>query len=1234
MKKRLLMYAVMLAVLSAAAYLPPVAERNGIKVEIGSFPQNLECKTPPHSDLPLGVTEVDAGAPRPFPVTLWNGTAKSVAGTLSVWMNDDWDVVGPQGRVSLAAGETKTLMFTGTAKPRAIDALYPVHATFTPDGADPKSAVHPIAIFRYRNPNGTRIDVPVRKPQHLGAGVHSLDRDFTRRTFISVGGNTVEIGSDGVTKEWGGRMRKDEMSVGGVWKHGYTSHPPYWKGAGFIWSDFPLELPDMKPIVVRVSNFLVSSGDKNPSDGVEYRIFVEADGKPPKEVAQQIVKEPLVWKEMSADISEYAGRKVTLRLWTGPGPQMNTVCDGGGWGDPRLEIDATTEKEWAVREKTAVTAAMQALRNGDGKNRYLLKTADGTRYGASVIFGERGLADGVIAFTDGTRSIAYRGFTARVETAGGGMPPQPKADVRAEKGTLRIAWSLPGVVRDAQGFPRLTDLAIGPATVRPVRVYAGFGNVVEDPKSFFLSALAPMLSTRHVGADYANGLSVVQAVDVPPDGVVCDGERNLYALHAHHDATFTFVPSAKGAFEAARRFRAVSGYRKSPGHDALGSRMCLDQWSGDYAKAAADLRLAAKYGITDAIFVKHDWQAWGFDYRLPEIYPPHGDFAAFMEMRKACDETGILFCLHDNYTDLYPDSDGYSYGNVVFNLDGTPQLAWYNRGRRARAYRFAPHAFGPWCERNARLLHEGCNPNAVFIDVLTAHTPFDYLDRDGRFHTKAETSRHWGDAFRTYRERFGRQETVCVSEGGADHLVGVADAGQSDHFPASKWLGGTERFGDAERTPWHDIVTHNRYVLFAGGLGDRYEEERWHAGGDTALHGYGSDDYLSNTIIGGRNPMSGGPFSRTAVKTYWMQHDACADLGAAEFLDLRYEDDNIHRQHSFFSDGGEVWVNRQTNATWTLPNGIVLPPYGYFAKTPNTESGIVLRDGQRCGYVKGASTDFFDARKPSTLLANAAISRAVRAETVGRNHIRVMVEWETRQATDGFNPFVHVCRANGALDGIAFQCGLDIAPQMFATPGKYMAAMDVRVPDSIEAGTYEIRYGAWQPRNRTSGSGGRMSIGGAPRDKRKRVHGGDIVVEKEGGKVVRVAWRPVAEKGDAAARARLLGENVDGTPVQFAGVRTDGSFRLMRPVVRKRGLSGLFGGKRPGEWRIVPLPHSAAFTAELDLAALGAEGAQVAAIESVDAETGAAAPRWSQDGAALRIACDAKAFAYRIRWAE
>ena len=304
-------------------------------------------------------------------------------------------------------------------------------------------------------------------------------------------------------------------------------------------------------------------------------------------------------------------------------------------------------------------------------------------------------------------------------------------------------------------------------------------------------------------------------------------------------------------------------------------------WKARCATALASAQAARTAG-TDPAAGHWRLDANGVVYGAGVAYGAHGliDGAlAFTDgekslkaLREACRAAGILFCLHDNYMDIYPDCDGYSYDLTVFNLDGTPQRAWFNAWRHSRSYRWAPHAFHPWCIRNAKLLKAGCDPDAICIDVFTALSPFDYLDRAGRFHSKNETSANWGRGFQLYRQCCQRPDMVCVSEGGQDHLVGIADAGESDHIGAPQLIG-RGRFADSERTPWHDIVTHGYYVLFAGGLGIRYQGGK---GGNAHLHGYASDDYLSNCIIGGRNPMSDGPFTRNAVKTYWLQHAAPA----------------------------------------------------------------------------------------------------------------------------------------------------------------------------------------------------------------------------------------------------------------------------------------------------------------------------------------------------------------------
>ena len=92
--------------------------------------------------------------------------------------------------------------------------------------------------------------------------------------------------------------------------------------------------------------------------------------------------------------------------------------------------------------------------------------------------------------------------------------------------------------------------------------------------------------------------------------------------------------------------------------------------------------------------------------------------------------------------------------------------------------------------------------------------------------------------------------------------------------------------------------------------------------------------------------------------------------------------------------------------------------------------------------------------------------------------------------------------------------------------------------------------------------------------------------------------------------------NRAGVAVDFGGVKTDGSFRLAHPAA--------------GAWTLTPLPGSDGFKAEIDLAAFGAPGASVAAVDALEPTEGAAPPTWHQDGNVLTLAADARAFAYRI----
>ena len=395
-----------------------------------------------------------------------------------------------------------------------------------------------------------------------------------------------------------------------------------------------------------------------------------------------------------------------------------------------------------------------------------------------------------------------------------------RATLLADGPALRIRWDMPGTVRDERGSPRFTRLGLGPGSLPAARAYLSFGNVIENPRSFSLSAGNFRNLARHAGADYANGASLCQAVDVYPDRIVCRRESNVFAVESCHDATFSLVPSARGAFAAARAFRDVADYARSPAWREAATRMCLDQWGGGYAKTIAGLEKAAKYGVTNAVFVRHGWQRWGFDYRLPEIWPAGGGVEGFLGMAATARRLGMLFAPHDNYIDHYPDAAGFSYDTIVFDADGTPHKAWLNRRKMAQSYRWAPTAFLPALRANAAALRDAFHPDGVFIDVFANLAPWDWYDRAGRFHPRTETAAAWGEAFDEYRRILGGG-AVAISEAGHDALVGHLDAGQADHFTAAAWMSSKE-YADAERVPWQDIVTHGSFVLYGGGLGWRY----------------------------------------------------------------------------------------------------------------------------------------------------------------------------------------------------------------------------------------------------------------------------------------------------------------------------------------------------------------------------------------------------------------------------
>ncbi len=135
-----------------------------------------------------------------------------------------------------------------------------------------------------------------------------------------------------VQPESGAYAGKGGMASGGAWKTGLTMHPPYRGGAGRVFAQYSLSMPQ-RPMAFTA---LVGKGDGSDlGDGIFYSVEVlDADGKTTTVASVHIARHQ--WLPIAADLSPWAGRRVRLRLVADCGPAGNTAGDWAAWADLAL----------------------------------------------------------------------------------------------------------------------------------------------------------------------------------------------------------------------------------------------------------------------------------------------------------------------------------------------------------------------------------------------------------------------------------------------------------------------------------------------------------------------------------------------------------------------------------------------------------------------------------------------------------------------------------------------------------------------------------------------------------------------------------------------------------------------------------------------------------------------------------------------------------------------------------
>lgn len=126
-----------------------------------------------------------------------------------------------------------------------------------------------------------------------------------------------------------------DLPVGGVSRRGIFMHPPYTGGVGYTWAEIkPIRLP-RAPCLFHSWIGIRDGG--NPSDGVLFKVEL---------IDERGVVHPLAqgtglqgaWRELSANLSPFAGQTVRLRLIADVGPNDDSTADWASWGEPTIRL--------------------------------------------------------------------------------------------------------------------------------------------------------------------------------------------------------------------------------------------------------------------------------------------------------------------------------------------------------------------------------------------------------------------------------------------------------------------------------------------------------------------------------------------------------------------------------------------------------------------------------------------------------------------------------------------------------------------------------------------------------------------------------------------------------------------------------------------------------------------------------------------------------------------------------
>ena len=985
-------------------------------------------------------------------------------------------------------------------------------------------------------------------------------------------------------------------------REAWLLHCP-WRGkTGVTFQEFTVTVPRVPKITLRGATALRSDG-VGKSDGLTFRIYV--GGKKRLDVNRT----DAAWQPFALDLTENAGRTVTVRFETDPGPKGDSSFDFALWGDrqivstglapvttrhtdpPPLDLrrlasrlggGAAPPSGFAGRTGVRVTPTEAVLHYAgtDGKLEYDWKPSGGESASLLGLLTLRAQMAGdkpVVlplagqAALDWTQAATPTG--TRLSAMPGGATLTRTYQVAGQNATVTVTGRMQGkslvfdVACDRPFLRGLDGGGWGPALRRRQVSLPYFSN----PIAFFARENLFAGAFLDWTASQAAAQEGTRAVyETRTDGTRSPlRERLVYVAAWHLAETLPNIPNPPSPYRA-----------------DLANRVMLDIWGGRFADIQARLHALAGRDFGPGAAIIHDWQRSGYDNALPAHVPASpalGGDPAMTALVQGAQADGIKVALHENYVDYYPNFEGFTDTDIARAPDGTRVPAWYNPGTKVQSFAVRPTRILPLARAQGPQVQGRYGSAACYLDVHSAVPPW--------FHVDFAAGQAGAGQFATVRDT---HTALWAYERGL-HRGPVFGEG-SNHWYWSGLLDGVEaQFGqgwrDGQGTTAPLLVDFDLLKIHPLQLnhGMGYYERWWEHGPD-ARRGLMSllDQYRMQEAAYGHQGFLGGDAWHDAGLSWLESHlmppltarSALARPVAIDYFDgARWADTSAtvranrpggwSRVRVRYDNGLTVWAN---GGGTPLPVGkFVLPPFGWLASGAGLTAGTTLRAGVVSDLAETKSSVFVNARPAADWEAPGLtrVRPSVSSFTpTGPRSFRATYAWTAGQRlpTD-YGCFVHFSPAS-AQDGsenIRFQQDHALTkPTSRWADGETVTdgPWEISVPADAPPGDYVWTVGLYAP------GGGRLTLQGQA-DAHSRIVLGTLHVASDA-----LSFTPVPP----AARTNAP-VNSQNRVLDFGAIRTNGSVSVrregrdwaLRPFPRDRSFTVLMSAARFGHPRSAPV---------------------------------------------------------------